>query len=494
LPDARIQEAVKSEAIATANKMPNVFQNLPSVGELLESPPLKSLIDRVNRNVVVHRVKQFLDDMQSQVRAAAAGIHVPAPAELALRIADWIHADGTPAIIPVINATGIVLHPQLGGAPLADEALGELAALNRGYSSFNVNLTTAGDVSAVAAVERQLQRLTGEEAATVTASLPGAAVVSLAAIAANREVIVARGEITAVGGESMLPDLVHLSGARLREIGTANITRIEDYAAAMSPQGAAVLHVAASGFALVGTVARPPFDELVSLARRTGLPLVRCLSQATLLDLAPYGIVGVPQVSKSHLAGADLTMFSGDGFLGGPPCGIIVGRRALIDKIDKHLLMPALRADKLTLAALGATLRLYGDKDIVERAIPVMSLLATPIENLSQRAERLAPQIAATGIASVEIVTGSSFIAGHEVAHQALPTILLALSATQQSAAQLAAALRNAAPAVMARVDGNRVMLDLRSVMPREDLSLVSAFASLAAESYAKVSAPSLEP
>ncbi len=472
--------------------MPNVFHNLPSVGELLESPPLKSLIDRVNRNVVVNRVKQFLDDMQSQVRAAAAGIHVPAPAELALRIADWINAGGTPATVPVINATGVILHPQLGCAPLADEALAELAVLTRGYASFSLNLATGCDLSPVAAVERQLQRLTGAEAATITTNLPGAAIISLAAVASDREVIVARGEVTAVD-DSRVPDLVDLSGARLREIGTANITRIDDYAAAISPQTAAILRVAASGFTLVGTAARPPFDELASLTRRSGLTLLQCLSQTSLLDLTTYGIANVPQVAKSHQAGADLTLFSGDGLLGGPPCGIIIGQRSLIEKIEKHPLMTALRVDKLTLAALGATLRLYDDKDIAERAIPVLSLLATPIENLSQRAERLAPQIVATGIATVEILTGTSFLAGHEVPHQSLPTIVLALSAVQQSAEQLAGALRTAAPAVVARVDNNRVILDLRSIMPRDDLSLVSAFASLASESKAKSSAPSCE-
>jgi L-seryl-tRNA(Ser) seleniumtransferase len=458
--------------------MPNVFRNLPSVGEILESPPLKSLIDRVNRNLVVNKVKQFLDDMQSQVRAATAGMHVPAPAELALRIADWINSERGPAILPVINATGFILHPRLGRAPLADEALAELAALTRGYASFDMNLGTGSDSAAIVALQRHLQRTTGAEAATVTSSLAGAVLVALAATAANREVIVARGEVTVID-DSSLPDLFQLSGAKLRETGTANVTRIDDYSAAITPETAALLQVVASGFAVVGTAVRPTLDEMISLARRSGWPFLQCLTQASLLDLAPYGINEVPNVSKSVQCGADLTIFPGDGFIGGPPCGIVVGRRSLIDKIEVHPLMPPLRAEKLTLAALGATLRLYEDKEVAERAIPVLSLLATPLENLRQRAERLAPQIGSTGVATVEIVAGTSFVAGHEVPTQSLPTIMLSLSPCEGTAAQLATALRTGAPAVVGSVKNDCLILDLRSVMPRDDLSLVSAFNSL---------------
>ncbi|HEY2415444.1 MAG TPA: L-seryl-tRNA(Sec) selenium transferase [Pirellulaceae bacterium] len=473
--------------------MPNVFRNLPSVGELLESPPLKSLIDRVNRNVVIGRVKQFLDDMQRQVRAAAAGMHVPAPAELALRIADWINTDRLPAIIPVINATGNILHPQLGGAPLPDEAIAELAALTRGYASFNMNLATGGDSAAVAAIERQLQRLTGAGAATITCSLASAAMVSLAAMAANREIIVARGEITAIDGNSRLPDLFQTSGAKLRETGTANVTRIDDYAAAITQQTAAILHLTASGFAVIGIAARPPLEELVSLARRSKLPLIHCLAQTSLLDLSPYGITDGSEVAKSVQCGADLMIFPGDGFIGGPPCGILVGRRSLIEAIEKHPLMPPVRAEKLTLAALGATLRLYEDQDVAERAIPVLSLLATPLENLRQRAERLAPQIAATGLTTVEIVAAKSYIAGHEVPGQSLPTVVLALSAKEGPAEQLAEALRTGAPSIVVTIDNDRLILDLRSVLPRDDLSLISAFTSLSRPTESQPTAPAVE-
>jgi L-seryl-tRNA(Ser) seleniumtransferase len=187
------------------------------------------------------------------------------------------------------------------------------------------------------------------------------------------------------------------------------------------------------------------------------------------------GISGVPRAGESGKAGADLTLLSGAGFIGGPPCGIILGRRQLVEKITKHPLLRAVRADKLTLAALGATLRLYEDPQVAERAIPVLSLIATPLENLRQRAERLAPQMAATGVVNVEIVAAQTYIAGHESPGQALPTFILALTPCEGTADQLAKALRTGTPAVVGRLHENRLLLDLRSVMPRDDLSLITA-------------------
>jgi L-seryl-tRNA(Ser) seleniumtransferase len=459
--------------------MPNVFRNLPSVGELLESPPLKSLLNRVNHNVIVARVRHFLDDMQAQIRTVAAGVHVPAPAELALRIADWISADRGRIVLPVINATGVILHPRLGRAPLADEVIAEMAALTRGYASFGVDLASGGDSGFAGSPERQLQRLTGADSGAITNSLASAALVSLAALAGGREVVVARGQVTSIDEGLGVPDLFHQSGAQLREAGTANITRVEDYNAAITPQTAAILHVSASNFTVVGTAEHTPLSELCALARRRGLPIIDCLTEASIVNLSPYGIAGVPLLGESIACGADVTLCAGDGFVGGPPCGIIAGRRSYLERIGQHLLMSAFRADKLTLAAIRATLRLYEDQEAAERTIPVLSLLATPLENLRQRAERLAPQIAATGVAAVEIVACQSSITGHEVPGQSLPSIAISLCPKQATADQLAAALRTGIPAVIGAVQHGRVLLDLRSVMPREDLSLVKAVRAL---------------
>jgi len=454
--------------------MPNVLRNLPSVGELLESPPLKALIDRLNRNVVVTGVRHFLDDMQSQIRTAAAP-YVPAPTELALRIAEWIGGDRRPTILPVINATGIVLHSRLGGAPLADEAMAEIAALTHGYASVGMDLSTGDDAEETSAIEQLLVRLTGAEAATIASSLSGAALVALASAAANKEVIVARGQVTAIDQGYRLPELCASCQVALREAGTANVTQIDDYAAAISPQTAAILHHPACGFAMVGTAASASLSEIVALARQHRLLTIECLEEASLIDLTPYGITAVPVVSASLNAGADLVLMSGDGFAGGPACGIILGTRSLVQKIKDHPLRRAVRANKLTLAALAATLRLYEDRQLAERAIPTLSLLATPLENLRQRAERLAPQIAATGLATVDILTTTGFVAGHEVPGQSLPTVVLALTPKLGTAEQLASTLRLGTPAVVGRVSDSRLILDLRSIMPRDDLPLITA-------------------
>jgi L-seryl-tRNA(Ser) seleniumtransferase len=458
--------------------MPNVLRNLPSVSELLESPPLKSLIERLNPSTVVSGVRHFLDDMQAQVRTAAAGVQVPAPAELAMRIAEWLGADRRPSVLPVINATGNILHPRVGGAPVADEALSELAALTHGYASFEYDLATGSESVATAAVERLLTKLTGAEAAAVAGSQSGALLVTLAALAAGREIVVARGQVTTIDGGYRLPDLFAGSGAVLREAGTANIAHSEDYASVTSERTAGYLRIQAPTYAMVGESSAASMAEILALARGRNLTTIEFLDSASIVDLTANGIAGVPVVSESVKGGVDLTIFRGDGFVGGPPCGVIVGRRDLIEKIVAHPLMRAIRAEKLSLAALGGTLRLYEDAQVAERAVPVLSLIATPLENLRQRAERIGPQMAATGVVTVEEIACQSYVAGHEVPGQALPTIVLALTPKQGTAEQLAAALRLGTPAVVSRLSEGRVLLDLRSVLPREDISLVAAVAA----------------
>jgi L-seryl-tRNA(Ser) seleniumtransferase len=455
--------------------MSNVLRNIPSVGELLESPPLKALVDRVNRNTVVTGVRQFLDDMRTQVQNAAANVHMPAPAELAQRIADWIATDQQPTLVPVINATGILLHTGLGRAPLAEEAIEMMSAVARGYASVEIDLASGERSQRVQAVESLLTRLTGAEAATVVNNNAGATLITLAALAAGREVIVSRGQLIEIGGSYRLPEVMAASGALLREVGTTNKTRRSDYVGAIGDQTAALMRVHTSNYAVVGFSEEASLEELVSLARMRNLPLIDDIGSGALVDLSRYGVGGEPVASQSIRAGADLVLFSGDKLLGGPQCGIIVGRRSLVQMIMRHPLMRALRVDKLTLAALAATLRLYQDPELAERSIPLLSLLSTPLENLQQRAERLAPQLAAAGVASVEIVTGKTYVGGGSLPNQAISTVCLALSPTTGTVDQLAAALRSGTPAVIGRIHDSKLLLDLRSVPPRDDLGLVAA-------------------
>jgi L-seryl-tRNA(Ser) seleniumtransferase len=464
--------------------MSSPLRNLPTVGELLESPPLKSLVNRVSRNVVVTKVGQFLDQLRGQVQGAT-GVNVPSPTELADRIARWIAAGERPGIAPVINATGILLHDELGGPPLADEAIRAILELTGGYASVDFDLAAGHAVDRNQACSRLLARLTGAEAAAIVNTSVAARLVGLAALAAGREVIVSRGQISDCGGLP-LPDVAREAGCTLREVGTTNRTTPEQYAAAIGERTAALMHVNSGSYALVGDAIETSLPELAALGRRHNLPVIDDLPAGTLCDLTKFGLSQQPLAPASIQAGADLVILAGER-LGGPACGILCGKPALIERIVKHPLMPALRASPLVHVALAATLKLYEDPALAERSIPLLSLLATPLANLRNRAERLAPQIAATGVAKAEIVSGETSLAGDDVPGQRLPTVQLVLSPTTGTAGALAAgalaaALRGGVPAVVARVANDSVVLDLRSVQPRSDVALATAFEALRKE------------
>jgi L-seryl-tRNA(Ser) seleniumtransferase len=456
-----------------SDDLSNVLRNVPSVNELLDSPPLKSLMSRLSRNVVVSRVGRFLDGMRGQVQSAATALHVPSPADLAQRIADWIAAEEQPEVRPVINATGIFLHPELGGPPLAAEAIQAMVSVAGNYAGLEAGESASEQGSQSEAAERLLIGVTGAEAALVTSSQSGAAILALAALAAGREVLVSRGQIVDVPGRQRLPDVVLASGAVLREVGTINCTRIGDYAAAAGERSAALWYVPARAAA---GAEQPSLAELATLAHRQKAPLIADLSGGgALVDLSAYGVADEPTVGQILQMGADLVIFSGDRLLGGPACGLIAGRQESIEQISRHLLMPALRPGKLTLAALAATLRLYRDQRQADRSVPLLSLLSTPLDNLKNRAERLAPQLAATGIAQVEIVKSEALLAPGIGPSRAIASYALALTPSSGSAQSLAAALRAGKSSVVGRVENARFLIDLRTVLPRQDVELVGA-------------------
>jgi L-seryl-tRNA(Ser) seleniumtransferase len=460
--------------------MANVLRNLPSVAELLESPPLKSLVHRVNRTVVVSRVRHFLDDLREQVQSAAASAHVPAPAELAQRIAEWIVAEQQPPLAPLVNATGNIVPSHLGRAPLAKEATDAVAAVAGSYASVELDAASGERQPRWRSVESLLVRWTGAEAATVVNSHAAAIFLSLVALAEGREALVARGQLGALAGDCSLPEMIEASGARLRGVGAVNRASVADFAAARGPQSAVLIHAPPGEYALTGAIEQPTLAELAAYGHRESLPVLAILANATLLDLLPYGLTGQPIVRDSVEAGADLVLFRGDHWVGGPQCGIVAGRQALIDRLTAHPLYRALDADKMTLAALAATLRLYRETALAERSIPTLTLLATPLENLQQRAERLAPQLAVAGVASVGIATGMAEVGGVSLPGQMLPTVCLALTPNAGTAESLAAALRAGLPAVLGRLENDRVLLDLRSVPPRDDILLVAALENIA--------------
>lgn len=459
---------------------PNMLRNIPPVNELLESKPLQVLAESVSRNVVVAGVRSFLDNLRGEVTQVAAEGSLPSPAELGQRIADWIVQQQQPRLRDTINATGVLLHTGLGRAPLAQAALDELVTISSGYSSLEIDLESGSRSQRHLAVQYLLTDLTGAESALVVNNNAGATVLTLAALAAGKEVIVSRGELVEIGGSYRLPDVMSVSGAILREVGTTNKTRIDDYAAAIGEETAALMRVHTSNYEIVGFTEKPSIEELVSLGRKHNRPVIDDIGSGAMVDFARYGVSGEPVAGDSVRAGAEVVLFSGDKLLGGPQCGIIVGRRLLLERIRKHPLMRALRVGKMTLAALAATLRLYQDQEVAERAVPLLALLSTPLENLHNRAVRMAPQIAATPVvAAAEPLETDTFLGGGSVPAQRIATWCVALRPRGISVDELARRLRSTSPPVVGRVHKDRLLLDLRSVFPGQDSEMIAAVEQL---------------
>lgn len=466
--------------------MQNPLKNLPSVNELLESPPLRQMVDRANRSFVVSGVRSFLDNMRSEVQHAAADIHVPSAGELAQRIAEWLEGDGGAPLRPVINATGVLLDARFGSAPLAKEALAAMEQASSAYASIGCDAATGEAACPPRAVERLLCGLSGAEAAAIVNQPSAALLACLTALAARREVLVARGELGEGAGGCRLGDVVAASSARIREVGTTNVARAGDFDRALSTDAAAILRVHSGDFAVVGAVEKATLAELVALARKRSVTLIHDLGPGGLTDAGKYGLADVPSARESLGAGADLVVLAGDKLLGGPPCGIMLGRRALIEKVKAHPLYGALAVGKITLAALDATLQLHGDEDRAEFAIPLLSLLSTPTENLEHRAAHMAPQIAAAeAIAGAEAVKCESSLCVGDIPMQRIATWCVEVRPAEGDAAALARRLRGAKPAVFGRLAGDRLLLDLRSVFPGQDMQIVEALTGISSKESA---------
>ena len=460
--------------------MENPLRNIPSVNDLISSPPLARLVDRVSHNVVVDGVRTFLENVRSEIETAATDFRDTTTSDLAEKIARWIVNDEKPPLRPVINATGILLHTGLGRAPLPDEAIEAIIAIARGYASLEVDLVSGQRSQRIDAVERLLCDLTGAEAAAVVNNNAAATLLALAALADGREVIVSRGELIEIGGSFRLPEVMEVSGARLREVGTTNKTRIGDYAQAIGDETGALMRVHSSNYRIVGFTESASLEALVALGRDEDLPVIDDIGSGALVDFDQFALPGEPIARDSITAGADVVLFSGDKLLGGPQCGIIVGRKKFIELITRHPMMRALRVDKITLAALAATLRIYRDEKQALLKVPLLSLLSTSMDNLKNRADRIASQIGATSIVeSAQPTEGCTYLGGGSVPAQSIPTWCVAIVPAKGSLEKLATRLRCGIPSIFGRIHDEKLLLDLRSVLPRDDVPLVEAFETL---------------
>jgi len=390
---------------------------------------------------------------------------------------------------PVINATGVILHTNLGRAPLGSGALDHIGTAAKGYSNLEFNLADGERGRRDVHLDRLFRKLLSEagegaaelnasDIATVVVNNNAAAVlIALNSLAEGGEVIVSRGELVEIGGSFRIPDVMAKSGAMLREVGTTNRTRLADYERAINEKTRLLLRVHRSNFQITGFTEQPSLDELAGLARKRNIPLMEDLGSGALFDLRSIGITGEPGVLDSIRAGVDLVTYSGDKLLGGPQAGLLSGRRELVGRIRSNPLFRALRVDKLTYAALEATLLAYVKKD--HDAVPALRMMRLSKEAIGQRAEKLAEKIVVLEL-SVELVDGESVIGGGAAPSATLPTRLLAIACDGMSADELAASLRHFDPAIIGRVEEGRVLLDLRTVSPEQDQAIVAALQQIA--------------
>jgi L-seryl-tRNA(Ser) seleniumtransferase len=428
-------------------------RQLPSVDRLLRSERLA----RLPRELAVSAARQVLDDARRTARNGGWPHTLDdLPGLVEQRVLDIT----TPSLRPVLNASGVVIHTNLGRAPLSPGALRATQQTASGYSNLEYQLDAGQRGSRHSLVTGLLAQLTGAEDALVTNNNAAAVLLILSALAAGREAIISRGQLVEIGGGFRIPDVMRQSGARLVEVGTTNRTYAADFEAAITADTALMLRVHASNFLQVGFIHQPTLAELVEVATRHARPVVDDLGSGSLLDTSRFGLVREPMVQESVAAGTALVAFSGDKLLGGPQAGIIVGRSAEIGQLRRHPLMRAIRPDKLTLAALGATLVHYVRGE-AEREVPVWRMIAAPLDALRERASAIARRLGA------DTSETRSAIGGGSLPGQSQPSWAISLDATSPDA--LAAALRRADPPVIGRVDHDRVLLDLRAILPEQD-------------------------
>ena len=474
-----------------------LYRELLSVDELLHAPAIAGLIEENGQSAVADACRVVLSRLRSEISAgnldsgklklALSEIHSAVRRELGRTL--------TYSLRPVINATGVILHTNLGRAPLAQAAFEHIRETAGSYSNLEFDLETGERGKRDVHVDRLFKKLlstndgggtaagarasTAPTVSTIVINNNAAAVLlALNTLAEGGEVIVSRGELVEIGGSFRIPDVMTKSGAVLREVGTTNRTRISDYENAINERTRLLLRVHRSNFAITGFTEQPGVPELVALARKHKLPLLEDLGSGALFDLAQLGIQNEPGVIDSLRSGVDVVTYSGDKLLGGPQAGLISGREDLVLKMRSNSLFRALRVDKLTCAALEATLLAYVKRDY--NTVPTLRMMEAPKADITRRAETLARSIA-SGKLSAELIDGESLLGGGSAPSTTLPTTLLALTCYSLSANELAARLRASGPPVIARVEDGKVLLDLRTVFPEQDKALTQVLVNAAA-------------
>jgi len=464
-----------------------ILRRLPSVDALLQTDAVQAALSLHPRSLVLESVRQILDSKRNRLLdhpEAAEEVNLE-PLHLAELILDRLEAISDYTLQPVINATGIVIHTNLGRSLLAEEALARLQTICRSCNNLEYDLEQGQRGSRYVHAEAILRELTGAEAALVVNNNAGAVFLVLNTLAAGREVVVSRGQLVEIGGSFRIPDVMSASGAILREVGCTNRTHLHDYESAINERTALLMKVHTSNYRIVGFSAEVSIEELAALGRERDVPVVEDLGSGCLLDLSQFGLKGEPTVQEAIRAGAGVVTFSGDKLLGGPQAGIILGSEEFIARCRKNPLTRALRVDKLTLAALEATLRLYRDERRALAEIPTLRMIAVTPAELEERARSLASLIREGDPEhrfNVSLKRSYSQVGGGSLPGKNLRTVVVAVNSEAMSTHKIEALLRCGKPPIIGRIESDLFLLDVRTLQPSEFSAIREAFARLASE------------
>lgn len=460
-----------------------LFRNIPGVDRLLTCSGLEETLASYPRRLVLKAINQVLDELRTKIQTEGT----IAESQLSIgsvssRVVEKLCVISRPSFRPVINATGVVVHTNLGRSILADRVLRKFKSLSGGYSNLEYDLNHGKRGSRYVHVEDILRELTSADAAMVVNNNAAAVLISLETMAKGREVVVSRGQLVEIGGSFRIPEVMRKSGAKMVEVGTTNKTHLRDYEEVIGPETALLLKVHTSNYQVVGFTEEVALPDLVNLGRRYGIPVMEDLGSGCLVDFSKYGVIKEPPVQEILAHGVDLVTFSGDKLLGGPQTGIILGRKDLVEAIKKNPLNRALRIDKLTLLALEETLRLYRDERVALKEIPTLMMICQPYKSLIKKAERLLRLVGRlnTNNFSVELVDGTSKPGGGALPLSELPSRLLCLVPEKISSNFLETWLRSYDPPVITRLEKERVLIDVRTIQEKELKTVAQAIRDLA--------------
>ncbi len=460
-----------------------LLRRLPKVDELLKAPAVARLLKKYPRTVVVDAVREAVDDARNLVQLdeqlAAQAVEAKTLAREAELIADKVMR---PSLRRVVNATGVVVHTNLGRSILPSAAIDAVVEVAGAYSNTEFDVEAGKRGSRHDHVARLLTKLTGAEAAIAVNNNAAAVLLALSALAKGKEAIVSRGQLVEIGGSFRIPDVMRQSGAKLVEVGSTNKTHPKDFLNAITPKTGLIMRAHPSNFQVVGFSAEVPLAEMVKIARENDLRVLDDLGSGVMVDVGKAGLPAEPTVNESVEAGVDVVTFSGDKLLGGPQAGIAVGTKAAIGKMKKHPLARAVRIDKMTLAALEATLKLYFDEAKAIQEIPTLAALFAKPAGLKKRADKLAAEIKKAAGAGVKAdsVKDTSKAGGGALPLAEMPTAAVRLSVDGLSANKLEAALRRHEPPVIGRIKDDALLLDLRTTLPRDEKDIVAAVVAAA--------------